>query len=202
MSTTQTRKGYFSHPEHKVVLAAFSVQRLPGDRMVLSDDVMEAALEGRKCLQPTQWQALLSSPLTLCRLRYLEGCRLAALSRHGRVNEVDDGRVSRYELLAATSTETDISLYSPDGRWALHALTTRTVTRLLLQLLPQAEDGIASTASRPVPGDEVAVLDGAGFTLLMGRLDADGELEQVWNQPLDLQSRLVRYGRSWSVVRA
>lgn len=207
MSTTQTRQGYFSHPERQVMLAAFSAQRLPGDRPMLSDEVMQAALDGRARLQAAQWAVLLASPLTLCRLRYLEGRRLAALSENGAnqapFNVADHKwRTSSCELLAATGTGTDTSLYSPDGLWALHALTTGSVTRLLLQLLPSAETVAGGSAARPAPGDEVAVLDGAGTTLLMGRLDADGELEAVWTRPLDLRSHLSLHGRVWSVVGA
>jgi hypothetical protein len=207
MNTTQTRKGYFSHPERQVMLAAFSAKRLPGDRPMLSDEVMQAALEGRERLQAAQWQALLGSPLTLCRLRYLEGRRLAAsadgAANNGPLNEADhEWRSSRCELLAASGTGNDVSLYSPDGLWALHALTTGSVTRLLLQLLPPAEDGAAGATARPTPGEEVAVLDGAGSTLMMGRLDTDGELEAVWTLQLDLRSHLAHHGRTWSVVRA
>lgn len=206
-TTTLTRKGSFSHPERRVMLAAFAAQRLPGDRPMLSDEVMQAALEGRARLQEAQWQALLASPLTLCRLRHLEERRLAVMSdgavERGPLNGAPQAWQGSFcELLAASGIGTDASLYSPDGLWALHALTTGSVTRLLLQLLPPAEDGAADAVARPAPGEEVAVLDGAGGTLLMGRLDADGELEAVWMRPLDLRSHLARHGRVWSVVRA
>ena len=208
MNASISPKGYFSQPERRALLAAFATTPLPGDRQMLSDATLLAALQGHQRLLPAQRQALLTSPLTLCRLRYLEGRRLAAVGEGGASSTSSPGQAlarwerSACELLAATTEVQDVSLYSPDGLWALHALTTGTVTRILLQLRPEDEGRGLNATARPQPGDEVAVLDGAGTTLLMGRLDDDGELEAPWIRALDLRSHLSRYGRLWSVVRA
>ena len=199
MNTTNARpngEGFFSHPERQVLLAYYMTLQKPGDRQVLSDETLQAALAGEQGLVRAQWQAMLDSPLTLCRLRFLEAQRQAAQAGD---ETVDDGwQRSTAEVLAASDTEADCSLVSPDGRWALHALTTRGVTRLLLQLSP-ASLASAGAAPAPGPGAEVAVLDDQGGTLLMGHLDADGELQARWTRDTDLRTHLARHGGHWHV---
>ena len=64
------------------------------------------------------------------------------------------------------------TLVTDDGAWRLHFLGDR----VILQLDPQAP--LAATRLRAA--GLLRVLDGAGGTVLEGRLDSDGECEGAW----------------------
>jgi len=191
--------------EQLLLLAAHMARDLPGNHQVLDDELMQQVLAGERRLTRTQFNALVASPLTLCRLRFLESRRLAAnaaesgTDSHARQHHGWQG--SQGLLLAAAGSGTDCSLHSDDGLWALHALTTGRTTRLLLQLRRPEDEG-DHPGLRFEPDMQVAVLDGAGGTLLCGALDADGELEAVWERPQDLRSHLALHGGGWTVQPA
>lgn len=184
--------------ERELLLAVHLARQIPGDCLVLSDELLEQVLRGESRLTRAQFDSMVASPLTLCRLRFLESQRLAekaALAADEAAWQSSEG-----ELLVASPTDSDCTLQSTDGLWTLHALTTGSTTRLLLQLRrPEYEDGQLSL--RLDPEMEVAVLDGSGGTLLLGKLDDDGELEAVWDRPEDLRSHLARAGGAWTVDR-
>ena len=92
-------------------------------------------------------------------------------------------------------------MLSDDGQWQLQTLTTGITTRLRLTLrrTNNAGDGQSFDRIRLEPDQQWAVLDGSGATLLMGWLDEDGELEEVWGRPMDLRSHLAQFGGGWKV---
>lgn len=142
-------------------------QRHEGDRLVLDDATLLAALEGSRPLRTAERAALQASPLTARRLRQLAIERRAAALRW---------RGSRGMLRAASSGGAPGPVATDDGFWTLHFIDAGGGWRSVLQLAPQAPFAPALLATRA----RLQVLDGAGHTLLAGRLDADGECEAAW----------------------
>ena len=221
----RTPNPQLARAEQQVLLSAYMARQVPGDRQVLTDDVLQAALTGAPALSREQLAALKASPLTLCRLRYLEAQRLAA-AQAGQADDAEasttgsnasvhalqtsagkatDAHANRWqrstgELLAAAGTEIDCSLPSADGLWTLSAWTRGNTTRLRLNLRRPADDD-SQLSLRLDPEMEVGVLDGRGATLMLGHLDDEGELEVLLDHPLNLRGHLAQHGGEWSVER-
>jgi hypothetical protein len=140
--------------------------RKPGDRLMLDDATLAAALDGSRPLTAGERAALQASPLTVRRLRHLALQRRAASA---------SWRGSRGVLRAASSGTLD-AVVTEDGWWTLHFVATDGNWRAVLQLAPQAPFAPALLAARA----PLRVLDGAGAEILAGRLDADGECEAAW----------------------
>lgn len=195
-----SNRSLFSNPEQRVLLAAHIARQLPGDHQLFCDDLMVSVLQGQQRFTRQQFNALMASPLTLCRLRFLEGRRLAQQGRHQGQAEpakpqllpLNRWRPSVTHLKAAAPLGQDFSLSSADGRWALHSLTTGQVTRLVLQLRAGVDDNAPGLGLGP--GTMVKVMDGEGGILLLGRLDDDGELKGVWTRSVSLLTHLADCG--------
>lgn len=139
-------------------------RRVDGDRLMLDDAVLRAALDGSRPLRAGERAALQASPLTQRRLRTLaEERRVPWRGSAGLLRAADSGAA-----LAALVTD--------DGLWRLHVVEGQ----VILQLDAQAARAGELMARRPL----LRVLDGAGAVVLEGRLDADGECEGPW--PFDL----------------
>lgn len=204
--------------EQQLLLATFAESTKPGDRLVLSDEILHAALERSRRLRKSELQALLDSPLTLRRLVAL-AARFDALSQESspaareaaaKVIAIAMGRAandsqptwhrSPMELMAAAGHDDgNFSQTSPDQLWVLHAIVTGTSTRLVLVLQKDHERAAAVMEARQQL--ELAVLDGQGATLLMGHLDEDGELAGPWQLPDTLRSHLLAQGGQFSIER-
>ena len=134
--------------------------RIEGDRLMLDDAVLRAALDGSRPLRPAERAALQASPLTLRRFKHLADARRAAWQgSRGLLRAADSG--AALEVLA-----------TDDGLWRLHFAGAQ----VILQLDPQAARAPQVLAGRP----RVKVVDGAGAVVLEGVLDADGECEGPW----------------------
>jgi hypothetical protein len=142
-------------------------RRKPGDRLVLDDATLVAALDGTRPLTAGERAALQASPLTARRLRHLALARRAAQS--------GSWRGSRGVLRAASGGMLD-AVTTEDGWWTLHFVDTDGGWRTVLQLAPQAPFAEALLVARA----PLRVRDGAGATILAGQLDADGECEADW----------------------
>ncbi|MCS0584321.1 hypothetical protein NX784_22275 [Massilia pinisoli] len=140
--------------------------RTPGDRLMLDDATLAAALNGSRPLTAGERAALQASPLTVRRLRHLALERRAATA---------PWRGSRGVLRAASSGTLD-AVVTEDGWWTLHFVAADGNWRAVLQLAPQAPFAPALLAARA----PLRVLDGAGAEILAGQLDADGECEAAW----------------------
>lgn len=148
-----------------------------GDRLMLADGVLLAALDGSRPLTAGERAALQASPLTTRRLRTL------ALERRAAVR-ADAWHASRGMLRAADSGAALELLATDDGCWRLHFVDhgngngggSGEAWRVILQLLPQAP--FAARLLREAAA--VRVLDGGGAEVLAGRLDPDGECEAAW----------------------
>lgn len=161
----------------RIRAALLTARRLDGDHLALADATLVAALDGSRPLTAGERAALQASPLTLRRFRQLAMDRLAA-ARADMNAHAGDWRGSG-GMLRAASSGAPSAIVTDDGWWTLHLVadgTVPTAWRAILQLAPQA----------PFAGDLLArraplrVVDGAGATLLAGRLDADGEIEAAW----------------------
>jgi len=147
-------------------------RRVDGDRLVLADAVLTAALDGSRPLTASERTALQASPLTTRRLRQLAVERRA---RQAPALPASGWRGSQGRLRAASSGELD-ALRTDDGWFTLHLVAQGEGWRAILQLAADAPFAASLLAARA----PLRVRDGAGRTILEGRLDADGECEAAW----------------------
>ena len=148
----------------KLDAALLLARRVEGDRLMLSDAVLLAAMDGSRPLTAAEQAALRASPLTLRRFQTLSTGRAA-----------DAWRGSR-GMLRAASGGALTAMSTDDGFWALHFLEQDGAWRVILAL-----DANAPFASRLVREQPMLrVLDGGGAIVLQGSLDADGECESAW----------------------
>lgn len=165
-------------------------RRVEGDRLVLADGVLLAALDGSRSLTAGERAALQASPLTARRLRTLALARRAAAN--GARWEGSAGM-----LRAADSGARLEQLVTDDGCWRLHFLDGAGGCRVILQLAPEAP--FAARLLRE--GALLRVLDGAGNEVLQGRLDLDGECECAWPFGDAPFAHFQRHGAAFSVLR-
>ena len=154
----------------KLLEALLTGRRVKGDRLLLSDALIMASLDGSRHLTEGERTALAGSPLTLRRLR--------ALAQARRSIEASDlaWSGSRGMLRAASSAEALAALATDDGYWALHFIDGTDGWRVVLTL-----EGSAPFAARLLREQSMLrVLDGGGAVILQGSLDADGECESAW----------------------
>lgn len=145
-----------------------------GDRLVLDDDSLRAAIERRRPLSETQKQQLLDSPMTLRRFK-----RLAQQIQ----NAVAGWEGSQGLLLAAAGNDDLQSLSTEDGKWELHFMPGRQQEiRLVLKCLDDVLLAALLQQQR-----EIQARDSGGNILCQGTLDDDGELDTRW--PFDLPPR-------------
>lgn len=169
--------------------------RVAGDRLMLSDAVLNAALDGSRALTAGERAALQGSPLTTRRLRAL------ALARRAAANEAMNEPAwqgSAGMLRAAASGAALAQLATDDGYWRLHFVGTADARRVILQLMPDAPFAARLLAG----GAPLRVLDGAGAEVLAGRLDPDGECECAWPFAEAPAAHFQRHGAAFSVQPA
>lgn len=155
------------------VRAALLLQRRPdGDRLMLDDATLGAALDGSRPLTGAERAALQASPLTARRLRHL------ALARRAQASGTAGGHGWRAStgMLRAAASGVPAAVVTDDGWWTLHFARAADGWRAILQLAPHAPFAASLLAARP----PLRVLDGAGAVILAGALDADGEVEAAW----------------------
>jgi hypothetical protein len=149
-------------------------RRVEGDRLVLADATLLGALDGSRPLTAGERAALQASPLTARRLRQLALERRAASAGQSH-NDASGWRGSHGRLRAASSGEVE-ALRTDDGWFTLHFAAAGNGWRTILQLAADAPFAPALLAARA----PLRVVDGAGRSILEGRLDADGECEAAW----------------------
>lgn len=171
-------------PDRKLQQHLMLARRVEGDRLMLPDEVMTAALTGARHLTEAERSALQASPLTLRRFR-----ALAQQMRHAA------WKGSRGMLRAASGMAQLATLSTDDGCWTLHFVEQDGAWRVILALAPQAP--FAGDLAREAP--LLRVTDGAGGELLTGRLDADGEFEDAWRPALPPAAHFQAHGASFAV---
>ena len=147
-------------------------RRVEGDRLMLADAVLSAALDGSRALTAGERAALERSPLTLRRFRQL------ALDRRGATQAANDDSWSgsRGMLRAASTSAILEELVTDDKCWALNFLPQGDGWQIILKLAADAPFAARLMRERPM----LRVVDGGGAIVLQGRLDADGECEGAW----------------------
>ncbi|WP_373991880.1 hypothetical protein [Duganella sp. BuS-21] len=170
----------------------------PGDRLMLADATLLAALDGTRPLTANERQALAASPLTLRRFRHLSLERPAVVTQ--AANDPVWTGSSGMLRAASTSSATDAleSLVTDDGHWTLHFLPQDGGWQVILSLSAQAP--FAARLLREQP--QLRVIDGGGAIVLQGRLDADGECERAWPFATAPASHFQLYGAGFAVEPA
>ncbi|MES2298438.1 MAG: hypothetical protein V4582_15445 [Pseudomonadota bacterium] len=143
--------------------------RVDGDRLMLADAVLAAALDGSRPLGAGERAALSASPLTLRRLR-----QLVIERRGGAIAARWAGSAGM--LRAAAGGAALDTLTTDDGFWTLHFLPDGEAWIVILKLDAGAPFAAALLRDRA----PLHVLDGVGATVMQGALDADGECERAW----------------------
>ncbi|WP_229419132.1 hypothetical protein [Pseudoduganella dura] len=172
------------NPDAKLRERLLLARPAPGDRPMLADATLLAALEGTRPLTPGELAALHASPVTLRRFRHL------ALARRRGAWQSSAG------MLRAADTGELPSLTTDDGLWTLHFLASGGGWQVVLKL---------DAAAPPAGGllREAALLrvtDGAGGIVLQGRLDADGECERRWPFGTAPAEHFQRHGAVFAVT--
>ncbi|MDQ1833000.1 hypothetical protein RBA09_19895 [Massilia sp. CCM 9029] len=158
-------------PDRKLIERLLLSRRVEGDRLMLGDAVLLAAISGTAPLSGAELAALRASPLTLRRFRQL------AIGRGGARAANDDAWSGSAGMLRAASDGADLArLLTDDGHWALHFVVQDDAWRLILSLDAAAPFAARLLREQPM----LRVVDGGGAILLQGRLDADGEVECGW----------------------
>ncbi|MES2117015.1 MAG: hypothetical protein V4578_17780 [Pseudomonadota bacterium] len=164
----------------------------PGDRLMLADATLLAALDGSRPLTPNERIALQQSPLTLRRFRLLALERRASTATGrgtpGTLPVLRPGQPasaaandafwcgSAGMLRAAASAGELEMLTTDDNFWTLHFLPEGEGWQVVLKLA-----GAAPFAARLLREQTMLrVVDGGGAIVLQGRLDSDGECEKSW----------------------
>lgn len=173
-----------------------TARRVEGDRLMLADAIISAALDGSRPLTANERDALVQSPLTMRRFRHL------AIERAGEA-PASAGRdwQGSTGMLRAASTDTALAeLVSDDNHWALHFLARDVGWQVILKLAADAPFAAGLMREQPL----LRVVDGRGAIILQGRLDSDGECESAWPFGLAPAPHFQRSGASFSVepVRA
>ncbi|TFW31868.1 hypothetical protein [Massilia horti] len=169
-------------------------RRVPGDRLMLADEVLRAALGGSRPLTANERKALQGSPLTLRRLRQLA---LERRSERPAANDAAWGG-SAGMLRAADSGSPLTELCTDDRCWSLHFAGSRGAWHVILQVAANAPFAATLLRERPL----LRVVDGQGGIVLQGRLDLDGECEAAWPFALDPVSHFQQAGAVFAVERA
>jgi hypothetical protein len=159
---------------------------MEGDRLMLDDATLQAALDGSRPLAAAELAALHASPLTLRRFRHL------ALARRNAAWQASGGM-----LRAADSGAALAQLVTDDGNWSLHFVAQGGGWQVILRLDPAAPFAAALLREGPL----LRVADGAGVTVLEGRLDADGECEAPWPFEEAPASHFQAHGAAFNVRR-
>jgi hypothetical protein len=166
---------------------------VPGDRLMLADATMLAALDGTRALTPNERQALSASPLTLRRFRQLSLERRAAAQPLAANDALWTGSIGM--LRAASTAEALEELVTDDGCWTLHFLPQDGGWQVILSL--SADAPFAARVLREQP--QLRVIDGGGAIVLQGRLDGDGECERAWPFAIAPGSHFQLYGAGFAV---
>ena len=171
---------------------ALLARAVPGDRLMLADTTLLAALDGSRVLTPNERQALAASPLTLRRFRQLSLERRAAV-----VPAANDARWSGSTgmLRAASGTAALEALVTDDNYWTLHFLPQDGGWQVILSLSAQAPFAARLLSEQP----QLRVIDGGGAIVLQGRLDADGECERAWPFDTAPAPHFQMYGAGFAV---
>jgi hypothetical protein len=187
-------------PDQKLLERLLLSRPVPGDRLMLPDAVLLAALAGSRALTPSERRALQASPLTLRRFRQLSLEHRAARDSAPQAANDPAWQGSPGMLRAASSAAVLNELATDDGHWQLHFLPGQQGGGWQIILKLDAEAPFAARLLRDQP--LLRVVDGGGAILLQGRLDADGECERAWPFDTEPMAHFQLYGAGFAVEPA
>ena len=189
LKTTSTR-------EAQLQAALLLARRIEGDRLMLPDAVLVAALDGSRALSAVESAALQQSPLTLRRFRQLAMDRAAAANGARTPAANDEAWAGSVGMLRAASGSAALTeLVTDDGYWTLHFLVQDGSWQTILTLAPGAPFAARLLREQPM----LRVIDGGGAIVLQGRLDADGEYEGAWRFDSAPAAHFQQFGASFAV---
>jgi hypothetical protein len=166
-------------------------RRLEGDRLMLADAVLAAALDGSRPLTANERAALAQSPLTLRRLRQLTIERAAHAAQAAHTWRGSTG------MLRAAATDAALAELSTDDKhWTLYFLAQGASWQVILKLAAAAPFAPGLMREQPM----LRVLDDGGAIILQGRLDADGECENAWPFETAPAAHFQQFGASFAVA--
>ena len=177
-------------PEQKLLVEIFAATPIVGDRQQVSDEHLKDVLTGKRRLTRLEYNSMVSSPLTLSRLRFLEMQRVNDLQRsvaltHGR----------SVGLVPEKGDDDEVTLITNDRYWILNLKKVEGKWHIKLQLIVERE-------KLELPEDEeVFVLDSKDGTLAVGVLDGQGCLQTVWDRSVDPITHLHQMGGTWTLAR-
>jgi hypothetical protein len=177
--------------ERRLQAQTLLARRVEGDRLMLPDSVLLAALDGSRALTPNERSALAQSPLTLRRFRQLA---MDHRTTHKAANDASWSGSRGMLRAAAGSAALDV-LSTDDGCWTLHFLQQGELWQVILALAADAP--YAARLLRE--GPPLRVRDGTGAAILRGRLDADGECEAKWPFALAPAAHFQQHGATFVV---
>lgn len=180
-----------------------------GDRLMLADATLLAALDGSRVLTPNERAALAASPLTLRRFRHLSLQRQGAAGQAKEAAEAAEAAPVRAPAAndahwtgssgmlraASSAVSTLAALVTDDNCWTLHFVEQGDGWQVILALSAQAPFAARLLNEQPL----LRVIDGGGAIVLQGRLDADGECERAWPFSTAPASHFQLYGASFAV---
>jgi hypothetical protein len=176
--------------ERKLQEQLLLTRRVEGDRLMLADAVIGAALDGSRALTENECAAMRASPLTLRRFRAL------ALARRAATNLQWSGSSGMLRAASSGAALTDVA--TDDGHWRLHFVTQGGAWRVILAL-----DAAAPFAAHLLREQSLLrVLDGQGAVILQGSLDRDGECESAWPFASEPAAYLQQAGARFAVEPA
>ena len=174
--------------DRKLQAGALLARRVEGDRLLLPDAVLVAALNGSRPLTHGERAALQDSPLSLRRMRHLADARRAAPVWTGSAG-----------LLRAADSGAPLDVLRTDDRmWRLHFVDQAGVPGVVVQLDLDAPGAAALLAARAT----IAVRDGAGDVIVQGSLDLDGECEGRWPFAASPAEHFQQHGARFDVTPA
>ena len=186
MTTEETDRRLQEQLLQQLLLA----RRVEGDRLMLADAVMLAALDGSRALSAGERAALQASPLTLRRFK--------TLSLERRKAAKHEWRGSCGMLRAASDGAPLRALATDDGHWTLHFVEQDGAWRVILALDAAAPFAAHMVREQPM----LHVKDGAGAVIMQGSLDADGECESDWPFAELPAARFQQAGAAFTVALA
>lgn len=178
--------------EGKLQEALLLARRVEGDRLMLADAILLAAIGGQRALTTAERGALRASPLTMRRFRAL-ALEQRRAAKQAPANDAWNG--SHGMLRAAADGAPLCALATDDGYWALHFVEQDGAWRVILAL-----DASAPFAAGLL-GDNapLRVVDGGGALILQGSLDIDGEIECAWPFPTAPGPHFHQFGAGFAV---
>lgn len=169
------------------------------DRLVLPDDLLEAAMDGRASLSPLQLDALLDSPLTLRRYAVLQAMR-AERSLAANDEAFWQGSCILRRAADGGGARSRVDHLSENGHWQLSFQPMGQTGWLLSLTLLHPERAPAALSAGL---QAVELVDGCGKVWCSGPLDPDADegpgIDMAWEGEGTPEQRFMASGARFDV---